>query len=173
MNASVRLALTLNLFVLGFAILAGGTSPALAQSVAAAQLEANKATVRRVIDEVQRDGNFAAFEQLFASDYVDHTPFPGYDDDREGTRKIYLALRAAFPDLRATIHEQVAEGELVTTFKTYHGTHRGVFMGAAPTGRAICFEAMDIMRIRDGRVAGHWGITDVASLVRQLSATQR
>ena len=72
---------------------------------------------------------FAAFEQLFAADYVDHTPFPGYGSDRESTRTIYLALRAAFPDLRATINRQFAEGDFVTTFKTYHGTHRGVFLG--------------------------------------------
>jgi hypothetical protein len=28
----------------------------------------------------------------------------------------------------------------VTTYKTYHGTHRGEFLGVAPTGRKIQFE---------------------------------
>jgi len=154
------------------AILANAASPALAQP-AATRLEANKATVREVINKVQRDGDFAAFEQLFAADYVDHTPFPGYGSDRESTRTIYLALRAAFPDLRATINQQVAEGDFVTTFKTYHGTHRGVFLGMAPTEREVRFDAMDIMRVRDGKIVGHWGVTDTASLMRQLTEPKR
>lgn len=168
MKALALLAQASGQLLLAFVILFNGAGPALAQSDAA-QLETNKATVRRVINEVQRDGNFAAFEQLFARDYVDHTPFPGYESDREGTRQIYLALRTAFPDFRATIHRQIAEGEFVTTFKTYHGTHRGAFMGTSPTGRAIRFQAMDIMRVRNGEIADHWGITDADALTRQLS----
>jgi predicted ester cyclase len=56
----------------------------------------------------------------------------------------------------------------VTSFKTYHGTHRGDFMGTAPTGRS--FDAMDIMRVRDGKITDHWGVSDAASLMRQLGA---
>ena len=33
--------------------------------------------------------------------------------------------------------EQGTDGEIVTTFKTYHGTHRGTFLGVAPTGRRM------------------------------------
>ena len=41
-----------------------GLGPASAQS-AATQLETNKAAVRRVVNEVQRDGDFLVFDQLF------------------------------------------------------------------------------------------------------------
>jgi predicted ester cyclase len=84
-----------------------------------------------------------------------------------------MALRTAFPDFRAAIHQQIAEGDLVTTFKTYYGTHRGMFMGTAPTGREIRFDVIDIMRVRDGQITDHWGVSDAASLMRQLTAPQR
>ena len=39
--------------------------------------EAGIAVVRRNTEEVQSRGNFEVFEELFASDFVDHTPQPG------------------------------------------------------------------------------------------------
>lgn len=70
--------------LLALALLSSIVGPALAQS-APAELEANKAVVRRAIDEVQRDGNFALFEQLYAASYVDHTPFPGFPRGNSST----------------------------------------------------------------------------------------
>ena len=39
------------------------------------------------------------------------------------------ALGAAFPNFHAEFNWQTAEGEIVTTYKTYHGTHKGTFLG--------------------------------------------
>ena len=104
--------------------------------------EAAKAVVRRNTDEVQSKGNFNLFEELFADDFVDHTPQPGGTPDKSGARKLYRALRAAFPDFHATIHWQTADGDVVTTFKTYHGTHKGSFLGIPATDRKIQFETV-------------------------------
>lgn len=132
------------------------------------QAAANKATIRRLLEGVQQGGDFALFERLFAEDYVDHTPFGGFAPNRDGTREIYQAFRIAFPDWRAEVHFQIAEGDLVSTYKTYHGTHRGPFMGIAPTGRTTRFDVMDIMRVRDGRITDHWTVADGAGLIAQL-----
>lgn len=152
------------------AVAASGLGPAIGQSPEVDRLEANKAVVRRLIEGVQRDGDFALFEQLFAPDYVDRTPFSDVPPNRDGTRAIYQGFRRAFPDWRAVIHTQIAEGDLVTTHKTYLGTHRGEFLGIAPTGRETRFEVIDIMRVRDGRITDHWGVGDAAGLLRQLNA---
>jgi len=102
--------------------------------------EAAKAVVRRNTEEVQGGGNFAVFDELFADDFLDHTPQPGRTPDKAGARELYKVLRAAFPDFYAEIHWQLADGDRVTTYKTYHGTHLGEFFGVAPTGRKIQFE---------------------------------
>src|SRR6201999_1886793 len=110
-----------------------------------------KAVVRRNTEEVQGKGDYDVFEQLFASDFVDHTPQPGRTPDRAGALKLYKVLRAAFPDFHAVIHWQAVDGDLVTTFKTYHGTHQGEFFGIAPTGKVIQFETVDAMRVQNGQ----------------------
>src|SRR4051812_47859440 len=132
--------------------------------------EAAKAVVRRNTEEVQGGGNFEVFEELFADDFLDHTPQPGRTPDKAGARELYRVLRAAFPDFHADIHWQLADGDRVTTYKTYHGTHKGEFFGVAPTGRKIQFETVDVMRVRGGKIAEHWGVADLFSLMQQLGA---
>lgn len=132
--------------------------------------EAAKAVVRRNTEEIQGGGNWALFDELWADDFVDHTPQPGRTPDRAGALELYRVLRAAFPDFRPEIHWQAADGNLVTTFKTYHGTHEGEFLGVAPTGREIHFETVDAMRVVDGRITEHWGVANLFSLMEQLGA---
>ena len=132
--------------------------------------EAAKAVVRRNTQEVQGGGNFEVFEELFADDFLDHTPQPGRTPDKDGARQLYKILRTAFPDFHADIHWQLADGDRVTTYKTYHGTHRGEFLGVAPTGRKIQFETVDVMRVRGGKITEHWGVANLFSLMQQLGA---
>jgi hypothetical protein len=44
------------------------------------------------------------FDELFADDFLDHTPQPGRTPDKAGARELYKILRAAFPDFHAEIH---------------------------------------------------------------------
>lgn len=135
--------------------------------------EAAKAVVRLNTEEVQGKGNYALFDELFADDFVDHTPQPNCSPDKPGALGLYKTLRAAFPDFRAVIHWQSADGDLVTTYKTYHGTHRGPMFGIAATGREVQFETVDVMRVRDGQIHEHWGVANLFSLVHQLGADIR
>jgi steroid delta-isomerase-like uncharacterized protein len=132
--------------------------------------EAAKAVIRRNTEEVQGGGNFEVFEELFADDFLDHTPQPGRTPDKDGARQLYKILRTAFPDFHADIHWQLADGDRVTTYKTYHGTHRREFLGVAPTGRKIHFETVDVMRVRGGKITEHWGVANLFSLMQQLGA---
>jgi predicted ester cyclase len=132
--------------------------------------EIAKAIVRRNTEQVQGAGNFELFDELFADDFVDHTPQPGGTPDKAGARALYGALRQAFPDFHAIIHWQTVDGDRVTTFKTYHGTHQGVLFGLAPSGRKIAFDTVDVMRVQDGRITEHWGVAHLYSLLQQLDA---
>jgi steroid delta-isomerase-like uncharacterized protein len=132
------------------------------------QAEALKALVRRNTEQVQGQGDFALFEELFDDDFVDHTPQPGTTPDKAGVRVLYNRLREAFPDFRPEIHWQTVDGDIVTTFKTYHGTHQGDFLGIAPSGKIIQFETVDAMRVRDGKITDHWGVANLYSVLQQL-----
>jgi steroid delta-isomerase-like uncharacterized protein len=127
-----------------------------------------KAIQRRFVEEYQSKGEVATAEELLAPDFVDHTPFGPFAPDRDGVLALFAMLREAFPDLRAEIHDMVAEGDKVVTRKTFHGTHRGPFMGIDPTGKAVAFDVIDIVRITDGRMRDHWNVVDAMSFMQQL-----
>jgi len=131
--------------------------------------EAAKAVVRRTTKEVQSQGDFELFEELFADDVLDHTSQPNMTPDKPGVRGLYKAIREVFPDFHAVIHWQTAEGEIVTTFKTDHGTHQGTFLGVAPTGRKVHCETVDAMRVHNGKITEHGGVANLCSCMPPLS----
>lgn len=132
--------------------------------------EANKALVRRLVEQGQSRGNLAVVDEILADDFIDHSPFPGVPATRDGVKMLFGYLRSVFPDLRVRIDEQVAEEEKVVTRKTFEGTHEGEFMGVPPTGRPISFEVIDILTFRDGKISEHRVIFDQLSLRQQLGA---
>jgi predicted ester cyclase len=40
----------------------------------------------------------------------------------------------------------------------------------APTGKAIHFETVDVMRVTQGKIVEHWGVANLYSLLDQLGA---
>ena len=127
----------------------------------------NKAIVRRFVDEVQNRHDLGALDELFSPDFVDHSgisPSPGL----EGTKQFFTMFFTAFPDIQATIHDQIAEGSKVVTRKTFHGTHQGEFMGIPPTGKRVAIDVIDIFRISDGKITAHWAVADMLGLMQQL-----
>ncbi len=127
-----------------------------------------KAVVRRSIDELLNNGQFDSFDDIFADDFVDHTPPLGSTAGRTATRNWYLDLRAAFPDLYVEMHWQVALGDVVTSFSTFQGTHSGAFLDAKATGAKVRFDSVDVMRVHDGKIREHWGAANLFSLAKQL-----
>ena len=132
--------------------------------------ETNKAIVLRLIDEAQCKGNLSVIDEMFADDFVDHTPLPGVPPTRDGVKMLFGYLRSAFPDLLAHVQEQIAEGNKVATRKVFEGTHRGEFLGAPPTGRTVTFEVIDILTFREGLIVEHRVILDQDALQRQLTS---
>ncbi len=127
-------------------------------------------TMQRFVHEYQSGGEEAVAEALLAPEFVDHTPFPGFGSTREDVKALFRVLRAAFPDLRAEVHAQFTDGdgERVATWKTFHGTHQGAFVGIAPTGRKVTIRVMDFVRVSGGLMREHWNVVDVAGLMAQL-----
>jgi predicted ester cyclase len=133
------------------------------------EIETNKHVVARFNREVIEQGNASVFRDLMDPQFIDRTAPPGVPSGPEGMLFAFNnVLRPAFPDLKVVIHEQVAEGDKVTTRKTITGTHRGELFGIPPTNRAIAIEVIDIVRLRDGRYLEHWGINTMPSLMAAL-----
>ena len=91
-------------------------------------------------------------------------------DTVEGFKRMYSGFLSAFPDLKAVIHFQVAEGDKVVTYKTFHGTHGGPFRGIPATGEKVTLDVIDIFRLSGGEMVEHWATVDWTKLMQQIGA---
>ena len=132
-------------------------------------IEENKATVRRMYEEIHSKGNWAAAEELVGANFIDHNPpAPGLPSGPEGIKQTLDMFRKAFPDLQATIEDTVAEGDKVVARITMSGTHQGEIMGIAPTGKQVKIGVIDILRIANNKVTERWGQEDLLGMMQQL-----
>jgi len=133
------------------------------------QLQANKEAVIRFNREVIEQGSATALHALLAPEFINRTAPPGVPAGPEGMWQVIdQVLRPAFPDLRVEIHDQIAEGDRVTTRKTIHGTHRGELFGVPPTQVAVAIQVIDIVRLEGGRYVEHWGVNTLPAVVASL-----
>ena len=132
----------------------------------------NKAVLQRMYDIIN-SGDLSRAEEVMTPDAVEHEEVPGVPPGTQGIeafRHFVTMFRAAFPDLRITEEDVIAEGDKVAARFTMRGTHRGEFMGIAPTGTSISVTGIDIVRFAGGRAVEHWGQTDAMGLLQQLGA---
>lgn len=132
--------------------------------------EQNKTLVRRFYDEVFNSKRLSLVDELCAPGFVDHNPSPGQAPGAQGLKNWLQQFFHAFPDLKATVDEIVSERDIVVTRLTCKGTHKGTFMGAAPTGRTVRFTALDMVRIKDGRATEVWHEGNDAIVMMELGA---
>lgn len=140
------------------------------QADVAGGAEANRARQIEFIETLQNRGELERVTEFVHPAFVDHSRVAGVPEGPEGVAAILGMIRQAFPDHDAKIVHIVAEGDLVATYKTFTGTNSGPLFGAPPTGKRATIRVMDFVRYRDGRVAEHWNIVDMAGLMDQLSS---
>jgi predicted ester cyclase len=129
----------------------------------------NKATIRRLIDEVWNQRAFEVLDQLIAADAViseSGIPYPtrGPACLKEGIG----AICAGFPDIRISADDIVAEGDRVVVRWSSCGTHQGEYFGIAPTNRQVMANGIAIYRFAGGKVVEEWLNTDMLGVLRQL-----
>jgi len=125
----------------------------------------NKAGQRRVAEEVFNKGNLAIIPELFAPNYVSHESGA---KGPEGFKQAVTMGRTAFPDLHMTIDDMVAEGDKVVTRYTFTATHKGEYMGIAPTGKKVTVSGIVITRWVGGKEVEAWGVMDTLAMMQQM-----
>jgi steroid delta-isomerase-like uncharacterized protein len=131
--------------------------------------EQNKTSVRRLFEEVWNKGHVPVADELFAPTYTHHdssTPDAGRGPESE--KKRATLYRNAFPDLRLTIEDIIAEGETVVARWSCRGTHNGDLNGIAPTGKQINITGVSIARFTNGKMFEGFVNWDALGLMQQL-----
>lgn len=133
--------------------------------------ESNKNIVRRFNKEVIEEGRRASFDELMDEAFVNRSAPAGTLNGPESMWNTFEnVLRPALSDLKVTVHDQLCDGDKVTTRKSITGMHTGALMGLAATGKPVSIDVIDIVHVRDGRYFEHWGINTLSSVLTQLRA---
>src|SRR3989304_3370809 len=131
-------------------------------------VEKNKATLRRVAEEVFNKGNLSVIPELIAPDYVFRSPLGIEIKGPEGFKQNVTMYRTAFPDIHATINDVVAEGDKVAVRYTMTGTFKGEMMGIAPTGKRLETTGAVFVRFAGGKEVEASSYTDMFAWYQQL-----
>jgi steroid delta-isomerase-like uncharacterized protein len=136
-----------------------------------AQETSNKATFRRLHDATNTgDAELISktIDELVEPDVLIRTPSPVETTGAKAIKEVFARLLQAFPDLRITVEDLIAEGDKVVSRNSVTGTHQGEYVGLPPTGKTVTYSEIFVFRFINGRIAETWGIVDVFSQMQQL-----
>src|ERR1700756_4010786 len=91
----------------------------------------------------------------------------------EGSDNLIALLRSfigALPDLNAQEQDIVAYGDTVAVRFVVEATHEGELLGIAPTGRRVRWDAVDVYRVRDGKISEEWAADDLTAILNAVGA---
>jgi predicted ester cyclase len=122
--------------------------------------EQNKAAFRRLIVEVYNRGNMDVFDEVIAENCILHDNERTVESFETAKRQIRMTI-SRFRDIRITIHDMIAEGNMVAVRATFQGIYRR-------NGKNLTSHSISIGNFKDGKVIEVWRTYDTASIFRQL-----
>ena len=132
--------------------------------------EENKDLVRRFQESMMEAIHTGNPDPVLATLHPDCAfEMPGMPATVEDLVHMLPAFHAAFPDLRVTVGEMIAEGDKVAYRLTATGTHTGEFMGIPATGKRVTFTETHVDQIANGKIVRHDGDWDQIGLLQQLA----
>lgn len=132
-------------------------------------LESNK-KIARDFWEYFAKGDTQQVEKLWANDYKLH--FPGQTNvlSKEESKQLIKMYTTSFPDMKVSIEDQVAEGDLVVTRNIVSGTHKGEFQGFPASNKKVIVSGISTHRIVDGKIVEEWTEFDALGMMKQIGA---
>lgn len=133
--------------------------------------ERNKQLARRVFEEYWNKHDADAAPGLYTTDFTLDDPHVRISSmGLTATNSYFEAFEKAFPDVRFTVEEQVAEGDVVVSRLTATGTHEGELLGVPATHAKVTVSAVVFHRFEDGRIASALVLWDAFGFLRAAGA---
>lgn len=130
--------------------------------------DANKATVKtyyEALDNGDKDGIAAILSEDLSWDFVGMGVM-----NKEAIGGLAVGFKAAFPDMKHTLGDQVAEGDMVATPLVFTGTHKGELMGNPASGKSVTISGINIHEVKDGKLVKGQTVIDLMGLMEQIGA---
>ena len=125
----------------------------------------NKDVVRTFF-KIYDTHDYALAHQCMATNYLDHS-LPQVRSVEDAIA-ILQSTHKSFPDIRVLIEDLIAEDDQVVFRGRFIATHLGDFLGYPPTGARIDFEAIEIFRLKEKKIAESWGYWPSGDIIKQI-----
>jgi predicted ester cyclase len=144
----------------------------LATAASSPQVDASLLAARRYA-AFWNTGDEAYAKQALAKDFTDRTLPAGRPQGTDGPLQASRGFRGAVPDLKAEMDDVVVAGDRVTVHLHFTGHFKGQFGKVQGKGQVIDFQAFDLYRVADGRIAENWHLEDNLTLLQQMGIVQQ
>ena len=133
--------------------------------------QANTALVLYVVEKFWNQKNVNVLGETHSPDSIAHNPIiPGQPLPFDFYKQVCLIYISAFPDMKATTEDIIAEGDKVVIRWTATGTHQGELMGIPASGRQVTWTGMTIYRFANGKIVENWWVYDALGMMQQITA---
>jgi len=135
--------------------------------------EANKKVVQRFVEECWNQGNLNKVSELLTDQARFHDAvFPNLNPGLQNIKNHIEGCRQAFPDLKFTIVDAIAERDEVVNHWKAVGTHKGQFLGMPPTNRRVTLDGTSIYRIEGTKITEAHATWNLASMMQQIGVME-
>ena len=133
----------------------------------------NKQIVQRFVEECWNQGNLNKVSELLADQVRFHDPvFPNMNPGIQNIKTYIETIRKAFPDLKITVDDTIAERNEVVVHWTARGTHKGPFLGMQPTNRKVTIDGTYIHRLEGSKISEAYANWNLATMMLQLGVIE-
>ena len=129
----------------------------------------NLTVVRRSLDRFNAK-DLEGYLELFDKSVVFHGLSRRLKPGVAGLREYYTQLRQGFPDMRLASEDLIADGEKTANRYTFYGTHKGQYLGIAPTMKLVISPGLVMHLFRSGKCVETWFAGDSLGFLTQIGA---
>jgi steroid delta-isomerase-like uncharacterized protein len=133
-------------------------------------LEENKRIVREFIEAAFNQHKADKAAEYMTPDIKWHGGTLGTVEGRDNFAGLIGAIVAALPDLQNVEQDIIAERDIVSVRAVVEGTHKGDLLGIPASGKRVRWDAVDVYRVADGKIAEEWAADDLLAFVYGVGA---
>ncbi len=128
--------------------------------------EQNKEVVETFCKALFHNHDLSLVDEYIRDDFIQHNE--DCLQGKAGFIEFFNDIFKALPDFNCTIKKIIAEGDTVMMYSTTTATHLHEWLGNPATGNKLNFDAVDIFRLENGKIAEHWDVADTLKLFTQV-----
>jgi predicted ester cyclase len=142
-----------------------GRTAGLSHDGASGEVWANKAVVEAFIRDVLNGHHGDHAAKYLTADAQWHGGTVGTLAGRDNVTGLMTTVVTSLPDLYAAQQDIFGQGDEVVVRLVVTGTQTGPLLGIPASGRAVRWDATDIYRLVDGKIAEEWAAEDFTAFL--------